>query len=130
MDYWISGPMALGHCMLRTMPGSGLAKQPMFDSRHGLAAVMAGRLDNRKELFDRLEPDFEWQNASEIDFLLAAYRRWGKDSPRYLLGDFAFAIWDSRRHELFCARDQMGCGQFLFRTQRPLFLPSPARRKR
>ncbi|MDF2505652.1 asparagine synthase-related protein, partial [Clostridium sp.] len=31
-----------------------------------------------------------------------------EDSPRYLIGDFAFAIWDEKKKQLFCARDQVG----------------------
>ena len=111
--HWASGPLALGHCALCTTTESSRESQPFFDSRHGFAVVMDGRLDNREELFTQLKPDFE-SNAPDTAFVLAAYNRWGRDCPRYLLGDFAFAIWDVRRHELFCARDQMGAAGFSY----------------
>ena len=44
----------------------------------------------------------------------AAYQRWGQDCAAYLLGDFAFAIWDSRNRTLFCARDQLGVRPFYY----------------
>ncbi|HEX6965356.1 MAG TPA: asparagine synthase-related protein [Gemmatimonadaceae bacterium] len=47
------------------------------------------------------------------DLILAAYRAWGTECPRYLEGDFAFVLWDARTHTVFAARD--------FAGKRPLF---------
>lgn len=44
----------------------------------------------------------------------AAYRAWGADLARHLVGDYAFAIWDRRAHRLLAARDPIG--------MRPLYL--------
>ncbi|HKR64115.1 MAG TPA: hypothetical protein VJZ00_10310, partial [Thermoanaerobaculia bacterium] len=40
-----------------------------------------------------------------LDAVLRAYEQWGPDAPSHLEGDFAFAIWDALKRELFCARD-------------------------
>ncbi|HEX5438676.1 MAG TPA: asparagine synthase-related protein [Gemmatimonadaceae bacterium] len=45
--------------------------------------------------------------------ILAAYRAWGDDCAARLEGDFAFIVWDSRRHVAVAARD--------FGGKRPLF---------
>jgi len=37
-----------------------------------------------------------------------AGRQWGEDCTAHLVGDFAFALWDSRQQRLFCARDHIG----------------------
>lgn len=37
-----------------------------------------------------------------------AYEKWGKDCVNYLIGDFAFAIWNKETQELFCVRDHLG----------------------
>lgn len=50
----------------------------------------------------------------DLDLILAAYERWGDASPERLIGDFAFAITDRRRHRVFCARDPFGVKPFYF----------------
>ncbi|HEX8379507.1 MAG TPA: asparagine synthase-related protein, partial [Allosphingosinicella sp.] len=45
--------------------------------------------------------------------LLLALERWGETAPERLLGDFAFAFYDSHQRRLLLARDPLG--------QRPLF---------
>ncbi|OYX52595.1 MAG: hypothetical protein B7Y97_00145 [Sphingomonas sp. 32-66-10] len=46
-------------------------------------------------------------DAPDAEWLLRAYQAWGEDCPRHLLGEFAFAIWDSKKRRLFCATDPM-----------------------
>lgn len=72
---------------------------PMDGDVHVLADA---RLDNRSELIDRLHVS----PGSDAELILAAYRRWGRDCPAHLLGDFAFVIRDRRR--IFCACDPVG----------------------
>ena len=57
----------------------------------------------------------------DSDILLAAYRAWGEDCPGELLGDFAFAVWDVKKRELFCARDHLGVKPFYFYDEGDLF---------
>jgi asparagine synthase (glutamine-hydrolysing) len=40
--------------------------------------------------------------------ILISYEKWGENCLAKLLGEFAFAIWDDRRRQLFCARDCSG----------------------
>ena len=40
--------------------------------------------------------------------ILLAYEKWGENSPKYLIGDFAFMIWDEGKQKLFGARDFSG----------------------
>ena len=63
----------------------------------GLAVVAAVRLDNRDELGDALGLQFAAGSAlADQDLILAAYRRWGRECPDRLLGDYAFAISGQR----------------------------------
>jgi len=41
-------------------------------------------------------------------FIAAAYQAWGPSLVDHLLGDFAFVVWDRRRHVLVAARDPLG----------------------
>ncbi len=82
---------------------------PFEDRDCGLTVVHDARLDNRNALWRAL--DLGARPLAEIgdgELLLAAWRRWGEACPEHLLGDFAFAIWDANRRELFLARDHVG----------------------
>jgi asparagine synthase (glutamine-hydrolysing) len=46
--------------------------------------------------------------------ILHAYQQWGGQCVDHLIGDFAFAIWDTRSRRLFCARDHFGVKPFFF----------------
>jgi asparagine synthase (glutamine-hydrolysing) len=46
--------------------------------------------------------------STDTDLILAAYRKWGEACLDYLLGDFAFVIWDPVERVLFGARDPLG----------------------
>jgi asparagine synthase (glutamine-hydrolysing) len=104
---WEAGPVALAHGGSRheTAP-----TQPFRDPATDTTLVFDGRLDNRDELIAGLACA---PGLADPALVLAAYRRWGTLAAAWLLGDFAFAIWDARERRLFCARDVMG--------QRPLF---------
>ncbi|HEU5460396.1 MAG TPA: asparagine synthase-related protein [Pyrinomonadaceae bacterium] len=71
------------------------------------------RIDGREELIAKLARPPQTQDDSEL--ILLAYETWGEDCLKHLIGDFAFAIWDSRSRRLFCARDHFGVKPFFFR---------------
>jgi len=64
------------------------------------------RIDNRKELIAKL--CITDKNITDELLILESYKKWGEECPAHLLGDFAFAIWNSSAKELFCARDHFG----------------------
>jgi len=123
---WNSGPAALGERVLhRNPPTPNGAALPVADiaSLGSLRIVWDGRLDNRYELLKSLasDPDFQGAAASDAILVLALFRRLGDLTPTRLLGDFAFAIWDSESRTLFCARDPMGARPFYYTLQSNYF---------
>lgn len=107
--HWFRGPIALGHCMLRTTPESLEEHQPVVSPDGTLTMVWDGRLDNREELQRHLQSaGVTVRNHSDAELALHCYALWGANCPDRLLGDFAFAVWDARQRRLFCARDHMG----------------------
>ena len=70
------------------------------------------RLDNRKELIENLKISDDKISNEEI--IINAYQIWGENCSEHLLGDFAFAIWDKKNEELFCARDHFGVKPFYY----------------
>ena len=102
--------MALGQGMRREMVerrdgGTSGSSRPLM-------VVADARLDNRDELTGRLR--LSRREVSDREIIQAAYERWGSGCADRLIGDFAFALWDARRGELFCARDIMGVKPFYY----------------
>jgi asparagine synthase (glutamine-hydrolysing) len=109
------GPAAFGHALLRTGPESDADRQPLsLDGRTWIVAD--ARVDARSVLTARLEADHRTtlRSASDAELILRAYLTWGDRCVDYLLGDFAFAIWDREAQRLFCARDHLGVKPFYY----------------
>lgn len=106
---WSEGSALLG-CRARWItPEAERERLPVYDARHRLAIAADAILDNRRELFDRLQVASAYRRGmTDSALILLAYRKWGLEAPEYLIGDFAFAIWDERKRQLFAARDLFG----------------------
>jgi len=106
--HWISGPVGMGHQMLRATPESATEQQPLSDVSGQLRLVFDGRIDNRPELTSSLISDCSESHATDAELVMAGYRCDDERIVPKLIGDFAFAIWDARKHMMFCARDALG----------------------
>lgn len=113
-EVWIGGNVGMGHAMLRTTFESEFERQPFsLDGQVWIAAD--ARMDSRAELIQRLAIEVhDLKNTPDNELILHAYRAWGEDCVDHLIGDFAFAIWDARRRNLFCARDHFGVKPFYY----------------
>jgi asparagine synthase (glutamine-hydrolysing) len=105
--------MFLGHMLLQVTPESIYDKSPYEED--GFVITANARLDERKAIMDRLNvPEVEREIITDPLLLLRSFRKFGKDFVKDIYGDFAFAIWDKEKKELFCARDQIGVKPFLY----------------
>ncbi len=74
-----------------------------------LAITADTEVANRNELFDSLEINrLKRAGLRDSELILLAYQKWGEELPRYLVGDFAFMIWDGKEQKLFGVRDYSG----------------------
>jgi asparagine synthase (glutamine-hydrolysing) len=106
---YLDGPVALGHRRLAVIDLSERAAQPMVDEGNGLALVFNGTIYNYPELREQLRArGHRFASDGDTEVILKAYAEWGEDCTTRLQGMFAFAIWDSRRQQLFMARDRFG----------------------
>ena len=111
---WRDRHVGLGHRLLYSTPESLLERFPLVDSTENFAITADARIDNRQELIPLLEFDMPIGEITDSQIILAAYQKWGDKCPEKLLGDFAFAIWDRRQQEMFCARDHFGVKPFYY----------------
>lgn len=122
IQHWLDGAVGLGHLLLQTTPESAHEKQPLTNQDGTLCITMDGRIDNRLELTRLLHSKGSPpRNDTDAELVLRAYECWGEECPNRLLGDFAFAIWDARKQQLFCVRDYVGVKPFYYHRSGSLF---------
>jgi asparagine synthase (glutamine-hydrolysing) len=106
---WKSDTIFLGCHNQWITPESVHERLPYYDNESQLTITSDAIIDNRNELFERLQVNQSRRNSiTDSELILLAYQKWGKESPKYLIGDFAFMIWDERKQILFGARDFSG----------------------
>lgn len=89
--------------------------QPLSDERGRYWVMQNGEIFNYPELQAELEAlGHRFATTSDTEVLAHAYEEWGARCLDRLNGEFAFAVWDREKSELFLARDRFGI--------RPLFL--------
>jgi len=108
---WLKDYVGLAHTLFKTTEEPERELQPL--TLNGKTWIVAdARIDARQEVFATWmaagETDLTHSSWTDAELILRAYCTWGEACVERLRGDFAFAIWDDARQELFCARDHMG----------------------
>ena len=123
---WTEENIGFGHALLRTTREAETEKYLLtLDSRVWITAD--ARIDDRAVLIDKLEDKLgrrlkhaetstndSGRQPNDAQLILYAYEAWGDNCVQHIIGDFAFAIWDTRFKHLFCARDHFGVKPFFF----------------
>lgn len=114
-EWWSADAcVGVGHRRLSIIDLSAAGHQPMHNASGELCIVFNGEIYNfadlRRELMAK---GHAFRTHSDTEVILAAYREWGADCLSRFNGMFAFALYDSRRRQLFIARDRAG--------EKPLF---------
>ncbi len=108
--------IGLGSARLSIIDLSG-GQQPIANEDETLWIVFNGEIFNYVELRPELERrGHRFATHTDTEVILHLYEDFGPDCLRYLNGQFAIAIWDTRRQSLFLARDRLGIRP-LFYTQ-------------
>ncbi|WP_338552644.1 asparagine synthase-related protein [Paenibacillus sp. KS-LC4] len=120
VDTWHDGRVFLGCHAQWITPESVGQLQPFHAADLRLTITADAMIDNRPFLFEQLHIDRERRaSMPDSELIMLAYAKWGEEAPRYLIGDYAFIIWDQRKSELFGATDLFG--------SRTLYIHSDAR---
>ncbi|MBN2175633.1 MAG: asparagine synthase (glutamine-hydrolyzing) [Bacteroidales bacterium] len=92
-------------------------QQPISINSGRYWIVYNGEVFNYPELRSDLEKSgCKFKTTTDTEVVVQSYAKYGKDCLQKFNGQFAFAIWDEQKKEIFLARDRMGI--------RPLFYTS------
>lgn len=105
---YMDNHIAMGHTRLSIIDLS-TGGQPLHNEDQTLWIVFNGEIFNYIELRKELETSgHSFCSNSDTEVLLHLYEEKGADCLQELNGQFAFAIWDSKKKRLFLARDRLG----------------------
>lgn len=122
--YFYSDYVHMAHKRLIVIDPEG-GKQPMIEhySYGDYIICYNGQIYNTKELKKILiENGFEIKTHSDTEILLKSYIHFGNSVVNHLNGIFAFAIFNTKKEELFIARDHFGVKPFFYTIQNNTFI--------
>ncbi|MCF7956498.1 MAG: asparagine synthase (glutamine-hydrolyzing), partial [Phycisphaerae bacterium] len=105
---YIDKDVGLGHARLSIIDlGGGL--QPIHNEDETIWIVYNGEVFNYVELRKELiELGHRFYTTSDTEVIVHLYEEYGVYCLEHLNGQFAMAIWDSKKESMFLARDRMG----------------------
>src|ERR1700730_2057994 len=103
----------LGRVVMASLCSSGshATTNSSLTATTGVLLAWDGRLDNTRDLASELgnaESASDHPFCDDAQYVCAAYLKWADRCVERLVGDFAFALWDSREQRLLLARDRFG----------------------
>lgn len=115
------GLIGFGHKRLAIIdPCGGI--QPFTDAGGNITIVFNGCIYNYIELREELiSLGYKFVTTSDTEVVANAYAAYGTDCLKRFVGMFAFALWDEKRRQLFCARDRIGIKPFYYECRREGF---------
>lgn len=109
-NIWYDTHVGFGHKRLIVVDPEG-GRQPMSKDKQGSNYTICynGELYNTEDIRKiLLTKGYSFKGHSDTEVLLTAYIEWAEECVNYLNGIYAFAIWDSKREQLFIGRDRLG----------------------
>lgn len=89
--------------------------QPLSNEDDSLVLICNGEIFNYIELKqDLIKRGHVFKTDTDIEVILHLYEDHGTDFLNMLNGQYAFALYDKRKKQLFCVRDQMGIIPFFY----------------
>lgn len=107
--------LALGFRHLKIMDVSVENQQPMFDETGNFCIVFNGEVYNYKEIRNQLIGlGYIFITNSDTEVVLKSYIEWQEKALQKFNGMFSFAIYNSSKNKIFCARDRIGIKPFYY----------------
>ena len=109
-----TGLFTVGNRRLAILDLSHAGHQPMWSAGGRYLISFNGEIYNYKDMRRELGMEAsDLRSTSDTEVLLIAWERWGAGALQRLVGQWAFAIYDTEERRLWLARDRFG--------EKPLF---------
>jgi asparagine synthase (glutamine-hydrolysing) len=116
------GSAGLGFRRLSLLDLAG-GHQPLFNERGDLALICNGEIYNHRELRKELsQSGHVFRSQTDVEVILHLYERYGYELLKRLNGQFAFALYDSKKRSLFLARDHFGICPLYYTVAKGVFI--------
>jgi asparagine synthase (glutamine-hydrolysing) len=84
-------------------------KQPLFNEDKSLVLICNGEIYNYIELKKNLlNKGHYFKSESDCETILHLYEEFGAQCLSHLRGPFSFCLWDTKKKQIFAARDRIG----------------------
>ncbi|HKE57145.1 MAG TPA: asparagine synthase (glutamine-hydrolyzing), partial [Pyrinomonadaceae bacterium] len=115
---------------------SAAGHQPMSGCTDRVWLVFNGEIYNHQQLREDLEKrGHKYKSRTDSETILHLYEEQGPDLVNQIEGDYAIALWDAEKEQLFLSRDRIGVkplyfyqrdGRFIFASEIKAILEHPA----
>jgi asparagine synthase (glutamine-hydrolysing) len=123
--HYVHGNLAFGFSRLSIIDVEG-GMQPMINEDGSCSVVCNGEIFNyielREELIKKIKKGHRLKTRSDVEVLIHLYEEKGTDFLNQLNGQFAFAIFDLKKQQLFCAGDHFGVIPFFYTITDDFFI--------
>ena len=113
---WISEDrkIALGHTRL-SINDIENGHQPLYSSNKSIFAIINGEFYNHNEIKKNLEKKGHiFKTTCDSEIIIPLYQEYGMQCLDYLRGEFAFALYDKNKNQIFLVRDRFGIKPLYF----------------
>lgn len=122
IDQYCDGNIALGFSRLSIIDLQG-GMQPIFNEDKSIILVCNGEIFNYIELRqDLIEKGHRFISNTDIEVIVHLYEEKGFNFLNDLNGQFALALYDLKKQQLFCARDQCGIAPLFYTIVNDFFI--------
>ncbi|MCK5475605.1 MAG: asparagine synthase (glutamine-hydrolyzing) [Candidatus Pacebacteria bacterium] len=113
--FYVKKNIGFGHRRLAIIDLSETGHQPMHNEDGSIWITYNGEIYNYIELRKELrQKGHIFKSETDTEVIIHAYEQWGEKCLDKFNGMFAFAIWDEKKEQLFCARDRFGIKPFYY----------------
>ncbi|MCP4146967.1 MAG: asparagine synthase (glutamine-hydrolyzing), partial [bacterium] len=114
VGHYSQGNITYGFTRLSIIDLEG-GMQPISNEDGSLVMVCNGEIFNYIELRKELEQrGHRFKTQTDVEVILHLYEEKGSEFLNDLNGQFAFALFDTRKRKMFCARDHFGIIPFFY----------------
>ena len=121
--YYSDSGVTLGHRRLSIIDLSENGKQPMTNEDETIFITFNGEIFNFKEIREELEEKgHTFISKTDTEVIVHGYEEYGTKILDKLNGQFAFAIYDKKKQEIFLARDRIGINPLYYYVKDKKFI--------